>query len=389
MGKRSNGEGTFTQRPNGTWQGRLGYTDENGERKRLSVYGATQREARAKLREARDRLDAGKPARDAKVTVGVWCEQWIATTLAASSRRASTKELSASLLRSHVIGTALGSKALDRLRPSDVDGWIIALRTAERTRKDGTVVRALADSSIARVLRVLRVCLDGAVRDGLLARNPARAVESVREGTAEARSLSPVEVAAIIEAAQPTRYGRLFALIAATGLRKGEALALRWPDVDVDAGTITVRGTLTKRDGVWVVGEPKTARSRRVLRPGDGVMRLLREQRAAQVAERLRAANVWEDHGFVFASESGRHLDPRNVLRAFVIAAQSAGVEGATVHTLRHAAASLMIAGGADVAAVSGVLGHARTSTTLNLYVHTTSDAQAQALGGLGAALGL
>jgi len=401
MGKRDNREGTYRERKPGQWEGRLAYTDDAGVRQRVSFYGPTKRAVAAKVKEAVARLDRGDPAKDAVMTVAAWCDVWCSTTLEASSRKPTTKALMRSLIESHVKTAKIGAVPLAKLRGQHFDAWLLELRAKTKTRKtpDGSVnVRALSDASVQRVFRVLAVVLDGAVRDGHLAVNWARKVDRPTAERHDARVLSPDEVRRILVAAQAmdddprgwsTHNFPLFALIAATGMRKGEALALRWDDVDFDAGTVHVRGTLSRVDGRLMVTSPKTRTSRRVLPVANGVVRVLRAHRTAQLEDRMRAANVWEDTGHVFTTGFGKPLDPRSVLRSIQAAARRAGVDDVDVHTLRHSAATVMLDGGVHLKAVSELLGHAGTQVTADIYAHLTQPTARKALDGLGAAIGI
>jgi integrase len=111
-------------------------------------------------------------------------------------------------------------------------------------------------------------------------------------------------------------------LIAATGLRRGEVLALRWDKVDIDAGLLKVATTIGRIGGQLVVSEPKTARSRRTVPLCPVVVDLLRTHKATQAAERLRAGNQWQDSGLVLTTELGGPVDPRNLLRVVEVARQ-------------------------------------------------------------------
>jgi integrase len=302
-----------------------------------------------------------------------------------------------SLIGSHVLTSHLGKIHLAKLRPTHIEAWIVELRRKTRTVA-GDRRRALSESSIARVFRVLSVVLDGAVRDGRLAANPTHKVARLSAERAEARVLSAAEVVAILHAARDmdadpkghrSHNHALFATIAATGMRKGEALALRWADVDFDKGTITIRGTLSRVNGELVVTTPKTAKSRRVLTPAEGVMRLLRAHRVAQIEDRLHAGDQWRDSGHIFTTGIGSPRDPRGVLRSMVAAARRAGVDDVHVHSLRHTAATAMLEQGIHVKAVSELLGHAGTQITTDVYAHLTSPTAKKALDGLGAAIGL
>src|SRR3954470_13905163 len=122
---------------------------------------------------------------------------------------------------------------------------------------------------------------------------------------------------ALLQAARDTRYAPLFALLVHTGLRRGEALALKWTDVDLERHTLRVRGTLSRIDGQLTVTEPKTAKSRRFVPISAPAQQLLTAVHAAQDVERRRAGSAWRETGFVFTTEFGEPCDPRNAFRAF------------------------------------------------------------------------
>ena len=187
MTKRGNGEGSIYRRSDGLWVGALSYLDKAGQRKRHVTYGKTQREVRDKLKAARERLDGGAPVRDARMTLAAYVEHWIATTLAASDRRGSTKELYAGLARTHLCPAPLGTLTLDRLRASDVEALV------HRKREEGK-----ATSTVRQIYTVLRTILDTAVRDELLARNPAVAVKRPAVERRDARYLTTDEITAFV-----------------------------------------------------------------------------------------------------------------------------------------------------------------------------------------------
>jgi integrase len=364
MGKRANGEGSIYRRGDG-WAAALSYVDADGRSRRHTVYGKTQADVRAKLKAAKDRSAAGAPPKDAKVAVGDFAARWITTTLAASSRKESTKQTYGILTRKWIVGDAvLAGTTLDRLRPSDVDSWVSRLKAAE-----------LSESTIRQTYTVLRAILDGAVRDDLVARNAAAAVGRPRVSRTEARSLTPEEVRRLLDEADKSRYGVLVRFLVQTGLRRGEALALRWSDVDHGGASVRVAGTLSRVRGALVVTEPKTARSRRTVPVSPAVVALLRDHKRRQAEDRLRAGSAWHDLDLVFATEAGGYVDPRNALRAFTKAATAAELgAGVGLHTLRHTAASTMLAAGVPLVTVSEILGHSSVAITGDIYGHATSD---------------
>jgi integrase len=374
----ANGEGSIYKRMrDGRHVGYIGavsYTDDTGQPKRHMVYGKTRTDVRDKMKEVRARLASGTAVKDSSRTLADWLAHWRATTLAASDRKESTRELYANLCRRHLEPMSFGAIRLDMLKPSDIEGLVLAMRAktkpSKRTEENPNPepVRALSDATIRQVYTVLRAGLDGAVRDGLLAKNPAAAVKRPGVARREAKHASAVDVTKLLLCAEGLRYRNVLVLIASTGMRRGEALALHWSDIDLDAGVLAVRGTLGRVGGKLIITEPKTERSRRSMPIAAPLVAMLRAHRADQDAERLAAGDQWQDHGLVFASEFGTPADPRNVLRTVQIASQKAGMSGISVHTLRHSAAVAWLEGQVHIRAVADLLGHSSIAVTGDIY---------------------
>lgn len=377
-GRRGNREGSITKRPNGTYQGRVRYVDPHtGASKRVSVYGKTSAECRAKLKAVAERLDEGSPARDARDTVGAWMRRWRESSLAASDRKATTKHLYATLSRKHLETGDLADKRLDRLRPSDVESLVVHLRA-----------KGLADSSVRSIYTVLRAGLDGAVRDGLLASNPCTKVPRPRVDRDEARVLTPREVSEVLAKARTSRYYVGVLVMAHTALRRGEVAALRWSDIDLTKRELTVAHTLARIDGELVLSKPKTKRSRRRVPITDDLVAELRATRKRQAEERLHAGSEWQGHDdMVLTTEFGTMVDPRNLLRVVEVAAKAAGYEGVGAHTLRHSAATAWLEAGVHIKAVADLLGHGSIAITGDLYGHTTPEQAKGAVDALAALL--
>jgi integrase len=348
------------------------------QQKRISVYGRTQKAALAELDKVRDRLKEGQRPRDASTTVADWMVHWRATTLAASDRKQSTKAQYAGLSRKHLESSGFGATRLDRLRPSDVEKLILDMRA-----------RALSGSAVRQVYTVLRAGLDGAVRDGLLAKNPVAAVKRPGVQRVEARHLDRDAVVQVLNAAKTSRYHTALVLIASTGLRRGECLALTWDRVDLKAGTLRVAATISRVGGKLTVSEPKSARSRRVVPLSKPVVAMLREHRLRQKRERLRAGNQWRESGLVFTTELGTPVEPRNLLRVIETAAETAGVKSVVVHTLRHSAASAWLEAGVHIKAVADLLGHSSIAITGDIYGHAEDSTARAAVDDLSASLGV
>ena len=174
-----------------------------------------------------------------------------------------------------------------------------------------------------------------------------------------------------------------------TGMRCGAALALAWPRVNFEAGTLRVEGTLGRVGRDLLITEPKTERSRRTVPISPAMVALLKSQKTRQTAERLRAGNQWTDTGLVFTTEAGTAVDPRNLLRTVEIAAAKAGIDKTGVHTLRHSAAVAWFESGVHIRAIADLLGHSSISITGDVYGHISDDTARAAIDGLSGALGL
>lgn len=281
--RRGNREGsTPRRRPDGRWRINLRVTDDLGEASRHTIYGDSPQEARAKAAQIRRRVEGGQPARDRRQTVAAFAQHWIDSTLQASERKQTTKVMYAGVARTHILDSSVGRLTLDKVRPSHVEGWVVELRR-----------KGLAESTIRSAYTILRAVLDTAVRDGALATNPAAVIRRPKVTAKEAPHLTPTQVAELLRAAEDTRYAPLFALLAYTGLRRGEALALQWSDVDLTKGLLRVRGTLARVQGRLLVTEPKTAKSRRFVPISAPAERLLRGIRASQAEDRWQAGSLW------------------------------------------------------------------------------------------------
>jgi integrase len=333
--------GRRTKRSDGRFCLNITIENADGTKRRVYLYGRTQAEAKAKAAGTRERVGRGEPVRDATRTVSDWLAEWRTTFLRASDRAESTEDLYAGLTARHV-EPAIGHLALGQVKPSDITRVLLQMEQLGR-----------AASTRRSAYAALRSVFDDAVIDGLLAASPVLRVKRPRATHGEATSLEPEQVAQLLQGAEDLRCARILRLILGTGLRRGEALALRWADVRLDRCELTIKGSLTRRSGGLVVSEAKTQRSRRVVSLSPAMVRLITEQRAEQVAERLRAGNLWEDSGFVFATEFGGPVDPRNLLRTTTIASRRARLPQIGVHTLRHTYATTALLNNVPIYVVS------------------------------------
>jgi integrase len=267
---------------------------------------------------------------------------------------------------------------LDKPRPSDVEALLVAKRGA-----------GLSDSTVRLIYTVCRAVLDIAVKDGIVRRNAAAAVNRPTIKRSDARYLTAEEAGRLLEAARGDRLQPLIVLMLGTGLRRGEAMALHWRDVDLSAGHVRVRWTLARVDRALVFDEPKTERSRRFVSLPSPVVEMLRRHKTVLTAEQL-AAPVWQPwpghDDLVFPTQIGTPTDPRNALRAFVGIAERAGLADVGLHTLRHSTASALIAAGEHIKVVQEMLGHSSYAITADIYSHVDVQQQRAAAERIGEA---
>jgi integrase len=204
----------------------------------------------------------------------------------------------------------------------------------------------------------------------LVQRNVALAVKRPTVERTDAAYLSADQAQQLLVVLRDDRLEPLYRLMLATGLRRGEALALHWRDVDLDTGSARVRWTLSRTSKGLELGEPKTERSRRTVPLPRSAVATLRTHWIRQASERQAAGPAWTDSGLVFTTEIGTPLEPRNVLRRFDALVRKAGLQGVHLHTLRHSAASFLLAAGTHTKVAQEHLGHSSYAITADVYSH-------------------
>jgi integrase len=376
MSRRGNSEGSIYQRGDGRWCAVVHIGYEGGHRRRRAFYGKTRQEAIYKLQAARRSLADSLPLPSQRRTVGDFLETWLDN--AAMKVRPRTLQRYREIVRLQLI-PSLGRIPLVKLTPEHVDQMMKA-----------ALATGASPCTVSHQRAVLRTALNVAMRRGLLGRNVASLTDPPRVPQREVRPLSRADARVLLEAARGDRLEALFTVALAVGLRQGEALGLRWPDVDLDAGTLTIQRSLQRVGGEWLFLEPKTARSRRTLPLPGPVVAALREHRARQLQERLRIGPAWEGERWgdlVFTDEAGGPLSGFHVRRRFYALLAVAGLPPMRYHDLRHGAASLMAAQGVPIRTAMEILGHSQISTTANIYAHVAPELTREAADRMAAAL--
>ena len=343
-------------------------TDDEGSSKRLAFYGPTAAQALEKMRIARKRVKQGKPASDTRLTLGAWLEEWSLGPLEYSNRKETTKDAYRYMLR-HVQSATISTKELRRVLPNDLTKFFSGMKTS-----------GLSSATIAKIFAGLKLAFNDAVIERKIAENPFDHVARQKVETVEAKSLTIEQTRKLVEAANENRLYVAVKLISETGLRRGEALGLRWEDIDFEKGKIHVRHTLARSKNGLYLTPPKTKASRRVLDIAPSLAELLRSHKIAQGEEAQNAANKFLNKEFVFSTRTGEPVDPRNLQRSVALACKKAGLDTVGPHTLRHSAATTMLESGVPIHIVSRILGHSTISITVDIYGHVSDEGAANAM---------
>jgi integrase len=370
------------------WIGSITIGWEGDKRIRKTVSAKTGAGVREKLRVAQAKIDAGLPLDDDKLTVNQLLDRWFNDVMRhqVASPALSNYE---TIARIHIRPT-LGRKQVAKLKPAEIDALLSAKLDS-----------GLAVSTVRRIRSVLAQALTQAQRWEMVGRNAASLSRPPRAPRREGRSLSPEQVGKLVTAMTEDRLASLFLTMLGTGLRRGEALGLRWSDVDLEHAVLTVRNQLRREPGrldpevgkragaALVLVEPKTSSSKRIVPLCDWVVEALKVHKVHQAAEHQALGAAWRDSGFVFTTTIGTPVDPRNASRAFSELAKEAGLGAWHIHELRHSSASTSLAQGVPVEVVSAFLGHSSIRMTVDTYGHigdsqlrTAADAMDVALGG-------
>ncbi|MFF8896080.1 tyrosine recombinase XerC [Streptomyces lydicus] len=402
--KNSNNEGTIYQRKDGRWEGSAYVLTSDGTYKRRSVYGRTWDDAHEKLTRLKADSLNGLPVATSKITLSAYLAYWLAN-VAKSKVRRTTYVNYESLVRNYITAD-FGKKKLARLTARDIRAFLTktaatcqcCVQGKDKNRPEhkqrccalGKCCKKLpSDRTVRFLLVLLRAALQHAVREDELPRNVARNVELGMGTKREIEPLTAEEGRRLLAAARSNRLWAAYELAVRIGLRRGEVLGLRWSDVDLYEGVVTVRQALQRVGGELLIVAPKTQRSaRRVALPPECVT-ALRAQRAQQIADGKAAGDAWKGHGhgLVFTTKNGTPIEPRNLNRSFEALCARAEVRRVRFHDLRHTCASLLHEQGADARMIMEVLGHSSIRVTMDIYTFVRLDSQRSAFDRVGDAL--
>lgn len=356
--RRAKGEGSVTKRKDGRWQAR--YT-ANG--KRRYIYGKTKSEVARKLNDALHDANRGLVYEDRGITVKRHIRNWLEASR--SAVRVRTWERYEQICRNHIV-PELGHLKLRNLSPVVVQNLY------------GQKLKVLSPRTVVYVHVTLHKALQQALRWNLIPRNVTELVDPPRITKREMTPLNPEQVKTLFKTVEGSPLEALYVLAVMTGLRKGELLGLKWSDVDLDAGLLQVKRSLSMTKDGPVMVPPKTVKgSRRVALSGVAV-EAIRKHRSRQDA--LRSS--WpEDHGLVFPNDLGEPRRSRNVINGcFDKVKKKGNLPDIRFHDLRHTCATLLLTRNVNPKIVQEMLGHSSISITLDTYSHVLPTMQEKAV---------
>lgn len=377
---RSDGEGSIYQRHDetcpvaingkrpdhkcqGKWIGVLvvGWRDKKPVRKKVS--GTSRAGATAKLRALREQIDSGNLPTGRPLTVEDWLTYWL-DHIVTEKNRPNTIRTYKTYVNGYLI-PLLGHHRLDRLNVEHVEAAWRRLMTEGKPGKPDA--KPLSSTSAHQAHVILSRALKIAHRRGLVRQNVAAIAEAPTVRNAEIEILERDQAKKVIGTAQTKRNAARYTVAFSLGLRQGEALGLRWRDVDLEAGVVTVRRSLSRVTGEGLqLGPVKSEKGVRAIVLPKPLLAELKAHRKAQAAERLAAGSRWIDGDYVFTNSFGGPIDPKDDWRYWRDLLAEAGVPHVRLHAARHTAATMLLEMGVPQRVVMEILGHSKSSMTEN-----------------------
>ncbi len=342
----------------------VGRDPGTGKQIQRSITGKTQKEVREKLQAAAVEISRGTYQAPNKITVSEWMNEWLNTFCVGKVKPLALSSYSA-IIKNH-IAPAIGAVELQAVKGTHIQ------------RLYNSMTRAcLSGKTVKNVSAIMHKAFSVALKQGIIAANPCDAAELPKVEHKEIRPLVDDEIPMFLSAIDGSPMRNAYALCLFAGLREGECLGLSWKQVDFKRGRITVGQQLqkSKETGEYYIAQTTKSGKPRTIEPPPIAFEYLRAERVKQMENRLRAGPAWSNpDDLVFTDEAGGHYAIHTFYKRFKTVAASIGRPDARPHDLRHTAATVAIASGADIKSVQDLLGHATASFTLNVYAHTSEQ---------------
>lgn len=352
----------------------LGSDPATGKRRQREKSGfRTKKEAQAAAAELIVQVENSDYKKPIKQSLEKYLIDWL------DSKRISLNKNTYAVYKIHIdqhIVPAIGKVDIVKLSPANI-GSLYASLIGEKKLAEGTV----RDTH-----KVLTAALNQAVKWGMLIRNPASLVEKPRVSRKELSVWNVEQARSFLKTAREHREYIAFLLALGTGMRQGEILGLRWKDIDMKEGVISVVQTLS-HDGKELTPGAKTKSGNRTITIDSELLKELRKQKGRVSEERLKSHGKYTDLDLVMPTSKGTPLTPRNLSRTFYALLERSDVPQITFHDLRHTHATLLLSQGIQSKVVAERLGHADMRTTLEIYSHVLPNMQKEAAEKVGSVL--
>ena len=350
----------FIRRRGSTWTAYWQADSTAGRRQRSKGGFSTRKEAQTFLTATLGSMQVGSFTEPSKVTVGEYLlQRWLPGRI--PSLRPSTLDSYRRNIDRHVL-PALGHVKLQQLSADQLDRFYADL-----------LISGLAPKTVRNIHTTIRKALQDAVRKNIVVRNVADAADAPklsRPGEREMATWTPEQLRVFFQGIAEHRLAAAYVLAATTGMRRGEVLGLRWVDVDLIHRRVAVTHTILTVGYKVTPGTPKTGRSRRSIALDAETTAALHRHQQRQLTEKVAIGKGYEDHGLVFAMESGGPVHPDSFSQTFERTVRRLGLPKIRLHDLRHTHASIGLAAGVPVKLMSERLGHATAAFTQDVYMH-------------------
>lgn len=377
MAKRANGEGNIRKRKDGKWLVTFptGLYKADGKREYIYRYADTQAEAAEILRQLQIEKAIGISQSKAAVKTGEWMETWI-------EKHKATKLAPATL-------TSYRNNFRLHIKPYIGDIPLKKLETYHIQRCLDAIGGSC--STFVKNYNIIHGSLEKAVELGMILRNPCKGVTFPEDDTETMRVLTKEEQQRFIKQLDGEYYRPMLLMYLYSGLRLGEGIPLTWEDIDLENRTIRVNKKAivchdyaTHSAPQVVQNKCKTKSSKRKVVITSGLVEVLKEHKQAMMERVEKLGEEWDESNLVFLNSRGNMVYSRNLQLSLYRILNKAGIEGATMHTLRHTYATRCFEAGVDIKAISEQLGHKNVKTTYNIYVHLLEDTKVKEIAKLG-----
>ena len=378
--KRANGEGNIRKRKDGRWEGRYtaGYDAKTGKRIIRNVLGRTQAEVKEKLKAAiaeSQGIEVRKS--EDEYTVATWLRTWYELYAKPNVRTATANRYQ--LIIEQYTVPRIGNIKLKKLTTRHLQKLYKELLESGRIHVGKNQDKGLSTTTVHSVHLMLHCALERAVKERLIPRNPCEDCIVPKPRKLDMKILPPEHMKAYLEAAERRGLLPMFYLELVSGLRKGELVALRWDDLNIQQRTISVSKQYVRNpDGSLELTRPKTENSVRLVSIPQAAVDLL-----------IQEHTLHPDSPYLFPSPlTGEMYHPDSVVNFHKKILRDAGLGHLRFHDLRHTFATTALQNGVDVKTVSSMLGHFDAGFTLRTYTHATRQKQDEAAQTMGSVLG-